>query len=295
MKIEAKKVPFFNPAAPSIRDLIILSLSEEWPLTARQIYAKIRSQTSSSITYQGVHKAVKQLEANGILSSKDNRYQVDLAWLKELGLFSDLVRRKYLKRVSEESSMDKMSFVFDTLREADEFLMDIMEEFDPPPGMPLHLCWNHYWIPLFLKHETYRKMKKAIERLETYSITPANTPLDKWCYDYWGKKGLKNKKIGAKMSSDYSVIVFGDVVIQLYYPAEITTALDRVFAKAQSPLDVDMDALFENVFEKKTRIPVIITKNPALAEHFRTQITREVQTENQAVNRPTKRAISEGR
>src|SRR4030042_3686932 len=118
------KIPFLDPAKPSVKDLIIQLLGEEWPLTARQIHLKIRRQTPTFMTYQGVHKAVRQLEEAGVITRKDNAYAVNLDWLKSIRTFSELVQRKYLSNVSQESSPDKMSFVFDTISEADDFLLD---------------------------------------------------------------------------------------------------------------------------------------------------------------------------
>jgi len=262
----------------NVRNQIIQVLSEEWPLTARQIYTKISRQTPATITYQGVHKAVRQLEENGVLTRKDNKYQVDLEWLKSIRAFSELVQRKYLNKVSGDSSPDKMSFVFDTVSEADAFILDILSSSDIPAGATVYLSWNHLWVPIFISRSTYKKFTDMLLGLPAqggkfYSVCPSDTPIDRWCASFWQKKGLQ-AKLGVKISPDSSFVVLGDVVVQVLYPLEIRTRLDRAFSRAKTVHDLDPDKLFEEVFEKKTKIPLVVSKNSALAEHFKDQIVK---------------------
>ncbi|RLG18215.1 hypothetical protein DRN67_04380 [Candidatus Micrarchaeota archaeon] len=271
MKTETK-LPFKSTSKPSIKDIIIQTLSEEWPLTAKQIYSKIRRKTPTSITYQGVHKAVKQLEESGVLKVEENKYKVDLDWLKSIRSFSELVHRKYAHKVSPDSSPDRMSFVFDTVAEAEDFLIDLALQFEPKPDSKLYLCWVHFWIPLFLNRKTYKKMLELLQRIPSYGVTPSDTPIDRWCSDYWSSHGLTNKKLGVDIKTDCSFLVLDDMVIQIYYPHEIIREVDLSFSKAKTIQELDPDRFFERVFEKKTKIPIVVSKNPALAEHLKDKI-----------------------
>src|SRR3989338_258087 len=268
------QIPFKSPSKPNVKDLIIQALSEEWPLTAKQIYIKIRNKTPTPITYQGVHKAVKQLEESGVLKRADNKYRVDLEWLKSIRAFSELVQRKYMNNVSGDSSPDKMSFVFDTVAEAEDFLIDLAMQLQPKPDSVLYLCWVHFWVPLFLNRKTYKKMLELLQGIPSYAVTPSDTPIDRWCSDYWGSHGLTNKKLGVDIRTDCSFLVLDDIVIQIYYPREIVKEIDRAFSKAKTIQDLDPDRFFERVFEKKTKIPIIVSKDTALAEHFRESVRR---------------------
>ena len=277
MEKQAKTTPFLDPVKPAVKDLIIQLLGEEWPLTARQIHLKIRRQTPASITYQGVHKAVRQLEEAGVLTRKDNKYTVNLEWLKSIHAFSELVQKKYLSNVSGESSPEKMSFVFDTISEADDFLLDVLLSFDIPTGTPIYLSWNHLWIPLFIRRSTYKKFTEMLLKMRFYGVSPSDTPIDRWCASFWQKKGIQ-EKLGVKLSQESSFAILGDTVIQVFYPLDIRTRLDRAFTKAKTIQDLNPDKLFEEVFEKKATIPLVVSKNPVLAEHFRTQIARAFET-----------------
>jgi hypothetical protein len=70
--------------------------------------------------------------------------------------------------------------------------------------------------------------------------------------------------------SDY--IVLGDFVMQIYYPKDVMREMDNIFSSVKSVNDLNTQKLFEQIFEKKTTIPVTIMKNPILAKQLRNRI-----------------------
>ena len=82
----------------SLRTLIIQTLSDDWPLNGRQVYLAVKEKFSISPTYQGVHKVLKQLLDDGVLSSKDKKYQLSTNWIKEMKQFGEDIERKYSGR-----------------------------------------------------------------------------------------------------------------------------------------------------------------------------------------------------
>lgn len=79
----------------SMRDLIVLILSEEWPLTAKGIYTKLIRTYAVSCSYQAVHKTIKHLVKDGVLIQKPEGYLVSVSWLESISAFSSRVKRNY--------------------------------------------------------------------------------------------------------------------------------------------------------------------------------------------------------
>ena len=124
---------------------------------------------------------------------------------------------------------------------------------------------------VFLGKETYAKIKELLEGVPTYSITCADTPVDKWCENFW-KPTLHNCKCGAKNSSNVTdFVIVGDYVMEVFYPLSIRQEMDETFAKAKKVEDVNWPEFYSNVFEKKIKIPVIILKNKVLADDLKRQ------------------------
>ncbi len=97
-----------------LKELVVKVLSEEWPLSAREIYGRISKH--SGVSYQGVHKALKQLAANRVLEERAGKYSLDIGWITGLRRAGESLERKYLKsatdflEVGAGSSVDKDAF-----------------------------------------------------------------------------------------------------------------------------------------------------------------------------------------
>ena len=58
----------------STRDAIIAILSREWPLSAKELYNRVkRENTGSAVSYQAVHKMIKQLLGQQMRSGKEDK------------------------------------------------------------------------------------------------------------------------------------------------------------------------------------------------------------------------------
>ena len=253
----------------SSRDLVLKTLFFEWPLTAKEIYSRVSKNSDKDVSYQAIHKMINSLLDEGILSKQDNKYLVSLDWVRQ---------RKDLLTVLETNLVEgrvvsplEQKIVFETIHEVDQFLVQACGMLKPSKEDELGLVWIHFWIPLFFSRDTYVKMKELILSSNFYCLTPNNTKIDKWCSEFWDKLGIKEKS-GVKGVFDVSTLVYKDTIIQVFYPAEIRKALDEVYNSTENPNKLDIDNFFETVFEKKTRIPVLITKNKVVAEELMKQI-----------------------
>jgi predicted transcriptional regulator len=101
-------LPQLSGKSVSTRDQIISILSQEWPLTARALYAKVQKESDSALSYQAVHKALLNLEVEGIVERLGNGYQVNLEWVNNLKGFSDKILETYKLEKSSDFSGSKV-------------------------------------------------------------------------------------------------------------------------------------------------------------------------------------------
>ncbi|MFA6035576.1 MAG: FIST N-terminal domain-containing protein [Candidatus Micrarchaeia archaeon] len=93
MKLASSAIP--TSSRGSIRNQVIHVLSEKWPLNGREVYRLLKDRFSTTVTYQGIHKSLRQLVDEGVLSMKDKKYQLDPDWISEMKKFAESVERKY--------------------------------------------------------------------------------------------------------------------------------------------------------------------------------------------------------
>lgn len=78
------------------KDLVMRILGKEWPLSAKEIFIRIKKEASGNFSYQGVHKAMQQLCAEGVLVKKDNHYLLNIDWIRREKQNSTNLEEKYI-------------------------------------------------------------------------------------------------------------------------------------------------------------------------------------------------------
>jgi hypothetical protein len=244
----------------STKDTIIAILSREWPLSAKEIYMRLKRERTSALTYQAAHKTIKQLLEQKVIEKEGKGYQLDKEWIKNLQDFGHSLHSAY----SQDRKYGK-DFVATSLYEADMFILDFVVDNLPEKKTEMAWLWSHYWIPLFLSMKEYQKLSLAAEKMDVYSVVRGKTSIDKWCAQFWGKAGA-HTTFGKDYGNWPDTVAFNGIVLQAYYPKDIMKELEKTFSKAKKFGDLDIKKLFDNLFLKKTRISIITTRNQELAE-----------------------------
>lgn len=263
-----------NPKGNTTKDMVVYILSQNWPLSANKIYSYIKkNKRGKGVSYQAVHKVLQSLETGGFLEKIGKRYRISEEWIEETEKFISVLKERYSR--GETPVIDnETQFVFNTIYEVDKFMVEYKGRFIDKIGKEKPLVclhWKHYWIPLFLEKKVYRRMKDLVKFFKYYCIVSEDTPVDRWCQEFWLKNNVNSVcGVGDSGISDY--LVFGDMIMQVFYPEKIMKEMDEMFSSAKSIHDINMQRFFEQVFERKTTIPVTITKNPILAEQLRQKI-----------------------
>ncbi|MBN1941476.1 MAG: hypothetical protein JW772_04820 [Candidatus Diapherotrites archaeon] len=86
IKMIALILPGIQKKQADTRDRIVSILTEYWPLTTKSIYAIITRQ-GQDITYQAVHKNIKQLLEQGIVVQHKRKYYLNAQWVEEIKKF----------------------------------------------------------------------------------------------------------------------------------------------------------------------------------------------------------------
>jgi hypothetical protein len=249
----------------SSKDLIISVLSSEWPLSAKEIFSRVNKTSMNALSYQAIHKAILLLETEKVLNKDVGKYSLSISWAKELNEFSSFL----LKNLSEGREVFPLNkeLVFSSVFEVDQFLTELGKSLKPTKEDCFALQWSHLWVPLFFSKETYKEMKDLILASNYYCVCPADTPIDRWCEKFWHKEGAR-EKIGVKGISGIDMLVFRDVIVQVFYPPEIKVAIDKVYSSTKDPIKLDINEFFKTVFERKTKIPVLIIRNEMVAKEL---------------------------
>ncbi len=260
---------FVNAERRDARTLVFTALSEKWPLSAKQVFSSIKG-VPKPPTYQGVHKALRQLEKEDVVEKTVKGYSLSKPWLSKTSDALNALKSKYdASEAAFEGNVLNLSF--DNASNVDDFLIAFAKKLHATKRDLLVLQWNHFWIPLFFPRQVYVEMKEFFESCDAYAVTPSNTPVDQWCAALWEKAGLR-KRLGVKSKYSSDVIAVRDIVIQVFYPRKLLEEIDEEYRSVKDIRKFDADRFFQKVFMQPTKIPVVVLRNAALAEQIKKDV-----------------------
>jgi len=88
-------IPNFSKGG--VKDFCVYILGEEWPLTAKKIYNKLKK-NGISVTYQAVFKTLQELVREKVLTKNEMTYEINMAWASYLNNFSEKIKTNYLMK-----------------------------------------------------------------------------------------------------------------------------------------------------------------------------------------------------
>jgi cellulose synthase/poly-beta-1,6-N-acetylglucosamine synthase-like glycosyltransferase len=256
----------------TVKDAIISVLSQDWPLTAKKIFVKVKNM-NLDISYQAVHKTIQELLESEILVKQGKEYELNLEWLNKIENFGSNVSTKYEtgQRQPMETLIERgiINLNFETFKHLSEFSLPIFVAECPNPENKIGICnFSHIYPMLGYSEKVYKDMKTLCLKYKFYSLCKYDTALDRWFADFFRKVG-KKVKLGVNYGGEYDVIVVGDYVMQIFFTKEFKRDLDKLYKNTTNVGEVDLNELLSHVLEKRTDINVVIFKSPKVADQIR--------------------------
>ena len=69
-------LPEMNLTNKSVKDLIIIILTNRWPLTLKEIHNELKKNYSTNVSYQAIHKTAKELRNKNIIEKKREKISI---------------------------------------------------------------------------------------------------------------------------------------------------------------------------------------------------------------------------
>src|SRR3989338_2017337 len=180
-------IPQLNNKQNTTKDAIISILSQEWPLSTKEIYSRTQRELSLNVSYQAIHKTIKQLEENGIISKAGLKYELNRDWISNIKKFSTNLEKLYNKEGMiydidpDFKGAIKMQFtdlsvlaVFCAETTANKVLVG--------NGENIVVGWfRHFYWPLRFNFSDFMILQRVAKNSKgAYAISSLVSPLDKW-------------------------------------------------------------------------------------------------------------------
>ncbi len=250
--------------ANSTKQLIVEILSKEWPLSARSVYSKLTKKHQLSVTYQAVHKALKEMSSQSIIIKDENAYKLHTDWIKQLNEFGEKVRKEY----ENPKPRAALEYCFSNLFEAYMFFLSELEKnleinIDPENTAIFHGL--HVWLCLPARSEEEARLKVVTDKTKIYTIGKCNYKIDGIMRKYWESFGIK-MKLDVPCLSNFEVIVIGDNVYYLHFPKELLDKMELIYSKINDITDIDIAMFNKEIIYKPCKIYIVINENKDVAK-----------------------------
>jgi predicted transcriptional regulator len=270
-------IPQLKPKNKTTKDLIIAILSENWPLTSKKIYNIVRNSYNINVTYQAVHKTIKQLLNQDVLEKHGRELKLNTEWIEQIREFAYNLENSYKnnnKQTTFFSNSEINNMVFKTFQELDRFLFKFIKnnliEIENN-GEASYSYWRHGWWPLLYIKDELKFLKEAKIAKNYYIIIMNNTIIDNWCSGFFSKIGM-NIETGINLECNYDFLVYNDFVIQIYYPQDLKKSMDIFYTSLKDIRDLDIDYMLKTIFERETQIHLLIMRNAMIAKELKRKI-----------------------
>jgi hypothetical protein len=249
----------------------------------KKTYREITGRYAVKISYQAVHKAMEELVAKKVLVKQNNQYSINIEWIRQVNEFGKRLELNYLgTKVPLVSGIEDIKYhgdlttiTFVNIQNVDKFLIEMEKKYVTQQGTEKKIiCWHtpHFWWGLLYPASIYSDKEgtpKLVKegKVEVYILLTSKTPIDKRLANFYREMGYKVKIVNVASNYNYIVGVFGDTVVETYWPLELKNMVDKIYS-TKTDL-TDLPRFVKDILEKKTRIHVVINRNKAIAEEIR--------------------------
>ncbi len=260
----------------SVRNKIIEILSENWPLKGKQIHNKLQRGYEVSVSYQAVHKQLKQMLEEKILLKNKSGYCINEEWIEKIQKNTELMAEKIKGNVKEINLIEmnegeSINLSFNGILDLGWFLIDKIMKTPNPEKKPGLALWRFCYSLAGLDEKHLTGFKEACEMNEWHMFVEEENEADKMFGITLKEYGTKEVKFGVKDCATKlsDKMILGDYITEIIYPKgfrklwEIQNRLPKKLAKFNLGKHIQLMRI------PQPKITVIVTKNKRLAEEYR--------------------------
>lgn len=264
-------LPFLK-SKKDTRALVIDVLTKKWPLSAKEIYKQTSNE--ANITYQAVHKALKQLEDEKLVVKNDSVYELNNEWVAQLKELADDINQRKLrgmpKSVTDLNEGESRTITFDSVF-VEPFYWMLKESLKIRSNEKVKATVSQQkriWPLTIISEKENAMFRKLYSKGDHCIIAKSNRFLDHYLKKMWENFGVKCK-LGIPCAENCDIQVLEDYVFQIYLPKKIDLGSEILWTLCEKTKIAPIPQINKMILESKLKTKFIVSKNKELAEMIR--------------------------
>jgi hypothetical protein len=276
-------LPIFDTKNSSTKDKIISILSVYPNLNTKKINSTLKKQYALDVTYQAVHKTLKQMVEQGVLTHDGKSYGINQKWIDNLTLFANKTRKiaNGIKDGDNIISDDFNTKVIEvnSLKDVDEYWLNYEKDalktlaMLPKEKRIIYLYLPHCWFALSYpqnEHEFMRDLKKINGKV--YYFCEGDNIVDRWVRDFYHNYPDSPYKIflGVKAGSVSEKWISPTKVTDVIFPSGFLKVYDDLYNNTKDIRDIQLGQFLDEVYKIREPIQIIENKNEKVISNIQT-------------------------
>lgn len=274
----AFSTPLIRSGERNLKNSVIDTLARRWPLNARQIYREIAYEPPGhSITYQGVHKALRQLREQGVIEITENGNRLNYEWISQMREYCGNIHQNYTigKNTDfyEIPDGDSLTLEYPNYFRAVQSVCEIIARNAEKTSEPDEILVNsaHPFPIIGLPFGMLERIRKLTRegKFKFKGIHGSNTKTDRELAGLWNQTGVEwNHSKKASTAKGYNLLT-RDLLIQFATSPQFNRQASQIVRKSSK---VAADKIYEYTAlceSSESRTALLITKNAALVRNLR--------------------------
>ena len=250
---------------------IIEVLSEADQLTSKQIFDELKDHYYYVGTYQGIHKALKEMLANKVATAKKGKYSLNHDWISSAKIHVEELEKKVKYKepsIQEIASKETTTIYFDKFIDIGRFVLEKFGNMPDPENKEFITIVNHTWPAIALSPPLFKLFQAFHKKNKNYILIKNNTIIDKINAKPFQKNGAKI--VFDKKTNTYpDTLIKGDYVLYAHFDHNGRTIYDQFCQATKSLKNLDLIKLFTTLFETHFKHKITIIHDKQLANEIR--------------------------
>ncbi|MBI5553541.1 MAG: hypothetical protein HY917_02260, partial [Candidatus Diapherotrites archaeon] len=210
---------------PSTKNSIIFLLSQQNPLTAKQIHAHLSTQGIRQ-SYQATHKNLQELLHENVIEKLNQNYSLKKEYIQQLSKLTQPAQNQL--KPNTECTVIR----FDTAMELAQFIMHAVCAQPNPEQKPSVSFFYHMWPPVSLSNADYAKFREIIASPKLFVCCHSTTAFDKMCAQTFIKNGAEIR-FGMDLMKGKDFCLYADYLLEVYFDSRMYEQWDKAYARIQ--------------------------------------------------------------
>ncbi|HLC79362.1 MAG TPA: hypothetical protein VJG83_02935 [archaeon] len=253
-----------DPKTTNSKELIVRTLGNRWPLSAKEIHYSLLREQGVLSTYQATHKNLKELEKLGVISKEGTKYKLSKDWIaKSKGYFDSLElsysKNEYLvesEKIIRFSNYTDFSLALANICNSKKLM--------GPKYTDTYVMSRHLFWPLKFDFRDFQLCISVAMNAKPHIICSSDTPFDRLIKKYYGLARWPQVAIAGNFSSEEDIIVQGHTIMQVKYSESTKKKIDSIYEKVHNFHELFLQYVKNDLNDLE--IELKITQNPGLAQ-----------------------------